>query len=207
MNKRYTLFLFFTLCTLQLMAQTNRIGLRDSRYLQYTHIFARHFPVTLDHSLYSDNIKMQHCRLLAGYQHQVALKADNQFRFNYSLYYGGLYNGAFQDYGLKIDAEFHCPAIRCILMGTFNPHYDTQLYYSTCYSIGLQFRLNSTVSLFAQSTNIPEYRQPQDRVKAGFSIHVLSSSSRSLVVQPHASIPVNQPYQNTRLHVDFAYLF
>lgn len=188
-------------------AQSNSVGIRDTRYLQYTHIFSHAFPITLEHSLYSDKMELQHIRLYAGYMHDVKLSTNNYIHFNYAIYYGGLYNGSFQDYGMRIDGEFHFPCLRSVFTATFNPHYDTLLDYSTCYSAGFRFNINNNVSVFAQSTNIPEFRQPQDRIKTGFRIKVYANETRGLIVQPHIAIPWNEPYQKTRLHVDFSYHF
>ena len=207
MNKYLLIFTILFLFICNVCAQTNSIGIRDSRYLQYTYTIQHHFPLTIEQSLFSDNFRLQHIRIMGGYQHSIPLSHNNRLNLNYSLYFGGLYNGNYQDYGLKINTQYYWSNLGLTLQGILNPHYDTSFYYTTCYSIGAQIKLNYYVSLFAHYTNIPEYRQIEERVKTGFQIQLFSSEDRCLTVRPHFAIPVHEPYQNTRLHVDFAYLF
>lgn len=204
MNKILALF-FFTLCTQMLCAQSNQIGFRDSRFFQIQHTFNRHWPVMLEHSIYSEKISLQHFRIHAGYMH---LFFDNHFSLECLGYFGSTHKGSYQDYGAFVRLGYHFDTEdNYSLQGTLNPHYDTGLDYKTCFAISTYVGLCHVAALFLEYTTIPEFRQSEKCIRTGTRIRINSPQYGTLAVTPMLSIPIQQRYERIRLHVNFAYQF
>lgn len=188
-----------------LMAQTNRIAMRDSRFLQFQHVFFKHMPLMLEHSIYSEKISLQHFRLYAGYKHQFV---NNHLRLQCLAYWGSTHNGMYQDYGAFVAASYHFDSDdNYSLHATLNPHYDTGLNYKTCCSFETYVGVFKVAALYLAFSNIPEFRQPEDRIRAGVRLRIQSLAHGTLSVCPQMSIPLQQRYEKIRLHVNFAYCF
>ena len=191
--KQYLLFFIFTIVSTFTFAQEtklhNRIGMRDSRYLQYEYTIGRHVPLMLEHSIYSDKLNLQHFRVAAGYTNDFLRSHLHNF-------------GAFLTLGYRFDTRQ-----RYQLSATLNPHYDTGLDYKTCVSALALVGMNDVFSIVAEFTNIPEFRQSDDRIRFGVDIHFASARYGWLSVRPLLSVPLGQRYEKVRVHVNFDYAF
>ena len=66
-----------------------------------------------------------------------------------------------------------------------NPHYDSGYSYTTCYHGGVWFNAYKALSIVASVSNIPEYRDAEDRAYLGLSFEV-----GPLWVCPRLSVPI-----------------
>ena len=201
--------LFFLLATLLLFlsarAQSNSVGIRNGRFIQLEHTFARHIPLMIEHSMYSDKISRQYFRLHAGYR-QEWLK--NHLRLSGIAYWGSEHNGNYQDMGVFVSAGYDFgKKHEYLLQTTLNPHYDTGLKYKTCIGVLACLHVYRLASFCLEYTNLPEYRQSENRIRTGVRLRLTHPEWGQLSVTPLVSIPVDERYEKIRLHVDFAYLF
>lgn len=206
---KHILFILFTTISTFMFAQENirhnRIGMRDSRYLQYEYTIGCHVPLMLEHSIYSDKLKLQHFRVAAGYTSDFF---RSHLHADFRAYAGGIWRGNYHDYGAFLTLGYRFDTRqRYQLIATLNPHYDTGLDYKTCVSTLILVGLNDVFSLVSEFTNIPEYRQSDDRIRLGGDIHFTSTRYGRLSVRPLLSIQLGQRYEKIRLHVNFNYIF
>lgn len=207
--KQYILYLFYTFSTALTYAQNDTlhfcIGLRDTRYLQIEYTIGHHFPIQLEHSLYSDKLKLQHYRVSAGYSDQFF---RSRLYTGFRAYWGGIWRGNYQDYGAFLTLGYCFDSHqRYQVAVTLNPHYDTGLDYKTCFSTEALVGWNDVGSFVMEYSTIPEFRQSEERIRLGIDIHFWSSSYGCLAVRPLISIPIHQRYEKIRLHVNFNYMF
>lgn len=199
------LLLTFHFSHLHTQAQENTLSMRDSRYVQFTHSFLHsHLPVTLEHSIYSEKISLQHFRLYAGYSTDIG----KHLQLSLTAYAGSTHKGSYQDYGARFDGTlFFDSAHRYNALAVINPHQDSGLGYKTCYSLSTQLGFLPMAALHAEYTTIPEFRQSEQRIRVGICLHVESVRYGQLRVTPLLSIPLRQRYEKIRLHVNFDYHF
>ena len=207
--KQYLLFFIFTIVSTFTFAQEtklhNRIGMRDSRYLQYEYTIGRHVPLMLEHSIYSDKLKLQHFRVAAGYTNDFL---RSHLHTDFRAYAGGIWRGNYHDFGAFLTLGYRFDTRqRYQLSATLNPHYDTGLDYKTCVSALALVGMNDVFSIVAEFTNIPEFRQSDDRIRFGVDIHFASTRYGWLSVRPLLSVPLGQRYEKVRVHVNFDYAF
>lgn len=173
------------------------IGLRDTRYVNVNYTFARYFNLELEHSVYAEKFKCQHIRFAAAYTRDVS-----NWRFQAKPYFGTLYNGNYYDLGALATVQYR-PIERLALEGTLNPHYDSGLKYKTCFRVGATCQVYKALSLVAQYSTIPEYRESEKRVRAGLRFDV-----DHLWVMPLLSIPVESgKTKSIRVAVGCGYQF
>ena len=201
------IFTLLILCTFfsytPLQAQNASLNFRDSRFLQFRYRFAHHFALAFEHSLYSDKPANQYFRFYGGAQANLT----KRFSLSAEAYFGSIYRDTYQNSGAFLTASYVFGPERFILQATFNPHYDTTFYYESCYSFLLRWRASRVVGLFGQFTNIPEYRQPERRIRTGFSLSLTQPPYGTLAATPLISIPIDGRYEQIRLHINLAYQF
>ena len=202
--KIYT-FLISSLFIQTLFAQSNKISMRDSRFIQFQHTFMHHWPVMLEHSIYSEKISLQHFRIHAGYQHQIL---EDRLTMEFLGYFGSTHKGSYQDYGAFVRMAYRFDADdNYSLQGILNPHYDTGLDYKTCFAFSTYVGFCKVAAFYLEYTTIPEFRQSEERVRTGARIRINSPQYGTLAVTPMLSIPLQQRYEKIRLHVNFTYQF
>lgn len=154
------------------------VGLRDTRYANIGYTFLDNWNVELEHSLYSEEMKLQYVRLYASYTRSfgiVSLKAQP--------YIGMTYSNSYSSEGCNIEATVS-PLKWLDIRGGFTPHHDSGLGYKSLYLGTLKLNINNQISIIGSYTNRPEYRMPERRIRAGLLFKV-----KNLSVQPELSIP------------------
>ncbi len=173
------------------------VGLRDTRYVNVNYTFKNRMGIELEHSVFSEKFKYQHVRLSGFYSLPV-----KNFEFQVKPYFGTLYCGDYYDLGAFVNARYRVlkPLVLC---GTFNPHYDSGFEYKTCFMLGAECNVYKDLSVVAQYTTIPEYRQSEKRIRGGLKFDV-----EHLWVQPMISIPVESgKTKSVRVSVSMGYQF
>lgn len=194
---RYLLtFLLLSIATLA-SAQIS-VGMRDNRFIYGAYTYKGHYVATLEQSVFSEKMGYQYMRGYAGYRGEAKI-------FNYSAvgYFGSTFNRSYWSAGAK--ANVNCLIKNLLILdGTLNPHYDSGDGYSTCWNAGGGFRLTRHIDLLAAYGNIPEYRMPEYRLKAGFKFHV-----GALSVAPRLSMMIRSGHRerSIRTLIDFNYNF
>lgn len=155
------------------------IGLRDNHYVNVAYELKDRWEFKLEHSLFAEKFPFQYVRADVGYKQLV-----NKFAFTGKVYGGAIYNGGFYNVGAKIGAEY-VPISRLKIDAAVNPHYDSGYSYTTCYHGGVWFNAYKALSIVASVSNIPEYRDAEDRAYLGLSFEV-----GPLWVCPRLSIPI-----------------
>lgn len=187
------LFILALVLGTQCFAQVN-LGLRDTRYAQLGYTYKDRWSATLEHSIYSEHFDNQKVRLYLGYHNTW-----NWFTLNVQPYASTLWNGNYQDVGTLLNVDLRV-LHRWHVDATINPHYDTQIGYSTCYSAGTKVTVTEQVAIVAHFTNIPEYRESEKRIRAGLEFKVLN-----LIVTPELSVPVEGQQKTIRALCGFNY--
>lgn len=172
------------------------VGLRDTKYVYGGYLFECGMNTCLEHSVYSDKFAFQKVRLNIGYTHKW-----NNINMRIKTYMSTLWNGAYQDYGLQVGADYFMIDWWGI-SGTVNTHYDSGLRYETCYLIGTTFNVNEHISFLANYTTIPEYRKSEKRIRGGVAFKV-----GGLKVIPEISIPIKEQINTIRLLCSMEYVF
>ncbi len=162
MKHFFTTLLAATLTASAASAQFG-LGLRDTRFVNINYTFANAYNVELEHSLYDEAFKLQHLRLAFTYQTDI-----KHFTIRCKPYFGTTYNTAYYDFGLQASVIYHIGRVQ--LGATINPHYDSGLKYKTCWSAGAACRVYKIFSVTAQYTTVPEFRQSENRIRAGFRV-------------------------------------
>ena len=196
MNKRIIVFVLTSVACLTAMAQFG-IGMRDTRYLNINYTFATRFNAEFEHSVFAEKFKYQHVRFSGSYTLPV-----KNFEFQAKPYFGTLYDGDYYDVGAFLCVRYNVvkPLMLC---GTLNPHYDSGFSYKTCFMLGAECKVYKDLSVVAQYTTIPEYRQSEKRIRAGLKLDV-----GRLWVQPLLSIPVESgKTKSVRVAVSMGYQF
>lgn len=193
---RYLILLFSLLVVcLNGKAQIS-IGLKDSRYAFLNYTLKDHYGFRIDQSLYSSKISTQYLRGTVGYHSDFdSLKLEGD------AYFGSAYGGAYQNYGASASVVYH-PIKWMSLIGTANPHYDTFYGFDFCYKAGIIGHVHKDIDLLAYYTTIPDFRQSEKRVRAGFNFHILN-----LQVEPTISLPLVKPIESVRVQVCCCYTF
>lgn len=163
MKHIFTLLLL--LCSVTNAAAQFGLGLRDTRFVNVNYTFANHYNVELEHSFYNEAFKLQHLRLSFTYMATI-----KHFTIKCKPYFGITYNAAYHDAGALVNAAYRIGRVG--LDATLNPHYDSGLKYKTCWGVGASCRVYKQLSIVAQYTTVPEYRQSENRFRAGFRIDV-----------------------------------
>ena len=198
------LFIFFTLLSnTPLQAQNASLLFRDSRFLQFRYRFAHHYALALEHSIYPNKLSNQYFRFYGG----AAFHPTQRLTLSAEAYFGSIYRDTYQNSGAFLSAAYVFGSDRLMFKATFNPHYDTTFYYESCYGFLLQWRTSRVVSLLGQFTNTPEYRQPERRIRTGFSVSLTQPPFGTLTATPLLSIPIDGRYEQIRLHINLAYQF
>lgn len=155
------------------------IGMRDNRYGNVAYELDDKWEFKIEHSIFSEKLQFQYVRTNVGYKQSL-----KKFTFWGSIYGGIVYSGDFYNAGLNVKAEYK-PIDRFKIEAAINPHYDSGYDYTTCYQGGLWFNAYKALSIVASVSNIPEYRDAEDRAYLGFSFDV-----GPLWVSPRISIPI-----------------
>jgi len=194
---KYRLLVFlFCFITIALSAQNISIGVRDNQYANIQYISKFHLLSELENSMFTTKIKLQHIRVYAGYRQDFKyLTGDVR------VYYGTAYNNSYNDYGVKILGKKTFLKKWGIGL-TLNPHNDSDYGYTTCYDVALYHYICKEIAVELTSSNIPEYRETINRIKAG-----LMFSSGNLHVKPQISIPTEGHVKNIRVLFSFNYQF
>ncbi|MCU6768970.1 hypothetical protein OCV73_08445 [Barnesiella propionica] len=190
--------LIITSCTVQLQAQKHEfsLGLRENQFVFFSYTLDNEWKAKIEHSVFIEKMGFQYIRATVGYGRQIK-------NFNVSLdpYFGVTYNRSFYNAGASLSVGYE-PWKKIAVTGVFNPHYDSGLKYNTCYSLGLIGNVYKAISVVAEYTNIPEYRQTEDRVRAGLLFKV-----PHLYVKPVVSVPVKGNHKAVRILTSFGYTF
>jgi len=190
--------LVFLCCfvTIALSAQNISIGMRDNQYANIQYVSKLGLLAEIENSIFSTKIKHQHIRGTIGYKHDFKhLTGDIR------AYYGTAYDNDYDAYGVKILAK------KSFLQKwgaelALNPHNDSDYGYTTCYGVSLHRYIFKEIAVELTSSNIPEYRETVNRVKAG-----LIFNSGNLRVRPQISIPTEGHMKNIRVLFSFDYQF
>jgi hypothetical protein len=192
-----SVFIFlFCLLTIAASPQTVSLGLRDNQYLRIQYVAKFGLLSELEHSLFTLGTSNQHIQGYAGYRKEFK-KLNGEIRF----YYGTTYNNAFWDYGLKISAETTFSK-RWGMDFSLNPHVDSDYGYKTCYNISFFLSVLKEIAIELSSSNIPEYREATNCLKAG-----LRFKSGNLSVKPQVSFPTEGRRKAGRILCGFDYTF
>lgn len=190
------LLLVFVAVTAVASAQIG-IGLRDTRYVNVSYLYKRHWTAKLEHSIYAEKFTCQYLRLYLGWQ-----KTFGIVDVCVEPYFGMTYSNSYSSEGIMADVNVR--ALEWLeVEGAVIPHHDSGLGYTTCYFGGLVFNCSKSISITGAVTNRPEYREPQTRAQAGVKF-----SSGSLWVHPRLSIPTSSGQgKNVRVLVSMGYEF
>ena len=174
------------------------VGFSDNRFAYGAYTYKNHYVAALEQSIFSEKLGYQYLRGYVGYK-------GNSKLFNYSAfgYFGSTYNRSYWSSGLS--ANLQCLIKnRVILEGKLNPHYDSGDGYTTCWYAGGGVCITRNIDIFAGYGNIPEYRLPDYRLKAGFKFHV-----GALSVSPKLSMKISSGHRERSIRplVDFNYNF
>lgn len=172
------------------------VGLRDNQYGYVSYIFNKTYDVKLEHSLYSEKIAFQYCRLNLSSHFMLASLAINQ-----TLYIGSLYNRDYFNAGYLLGLEYPF-FYKFVIIASGNPHYDSELGIVTNYLIGGNLKIYKDIRVTAAYTTVPEYRLSEKRIRAGFIL-----GNDFLTVSPIVSLPAKVDLKNMRILVSFAYQF
>lgn len=177
--KKILAIMLFVSIGMSCLAQWS-VGLRDNKYVNVAYELKDKWEFKLEHSVFAEKFPFQYVRANVGYKQPV-----NKFTFSGSVYGGTIYNGDFYNAGINVKAEYK-PINRLRIDAAVNPHYDSGYDYTTCYQGGVWFNVYKAFSVVASVSNIPEYREAEDRAYFGFSFDV-----GPLWVCPRLSIPVD----------------
>ncbi|MDE6526069.1 MAG: hypothetical protein K2L75_02345 [Muribaculaceae bacterium] len=173
-------------------------GVRDSRYIYADVTYDSHVSVAAEHSVYSYDIGYQYWRLYTGGCFSVPY-AD----FDCKGFYGRTWAGTYYSAGALIACRILPPGPVSVF-AILNPLYDSDFRYTTCFAAGVSVKVCRPVSLRASYTTIPEFRESEKVVRAGFDVHV-----GGLSVVPELSIPVDPRNRSRKLRMlmSFSYKF
>lgn len=188
------------MCATTIKAQVE-VGLRNNRYVHAGYLYRGHWGVEVEHSLYSETIGYQYVRIAGGYLAKVS-----GVYFYVAPFWGTTWNGFFWNSGAFLGARYRLPdGIRWLGVNAMvNPRYDSGIHYDTCWRVGLDFFINSEISVEADYTTVPEYRVSEKLWRLGVRF-----TSGRLSVTPRVTMPADGRDRNTHLQtlVDFSYQF
>ncbi|GHT52255.1 hypothetical protein AGMMS49982_11990 [Bacteroidia bacterium] len=182
--------------TVAASAQTVSIGLRDNQYAHIQYVAKTGLLAEVEQSLFMNGVNFQHIQGFVGYRRDF-----NYLNGDVRAYYGTTYGSIYQDYGLKISAETTFSK-RWGIGLALNPHEDSDYGYTTCYVASVFCSVFKEIAIELSSTNIPEYRQATNRLKAGLRFH-----SGNLYVKPQISIPTEGNIKYAHVLCGFDYTF
>lgn len=194
--KRFLIIILLFMPSLYIAAQCF-IAIRDNRYAQLGYDWKSGWSITVEHSIFSEEFKYQYVRLEGQYEKSVSEKLI----FSAMPYAGITYCNNFYNWGVHIHAT--CRLLTwLILEGSFNPHYDSDYKYGTCYMGGIKTGICRDMALILKYSTIPEYRIKEKRFKLGLEFNV-----RNLMVSPVVSLPVDKSMRNFRMLFGMKYYF
>lgn len=174
------------------------VGLRSNRLPYIGCDFKNGTGVRIYQSVYSEKLGHQYIRLEGSWT-----RPYNKITLGCKMLAGSAYNGSYQNLSAQCALEYRpCQLLRC--HAQIAPWYDTSLSYNTCYLFGTDLRLTDNISLNFALTDIPDYRQWEDRLKVGVTFCVLNLS-----VNPLLSFDMSKEYRgkNIRPTINFTYRF
>ena len=160
MKRNVLILLMMSLACFNLSAQLG-LGLRDTRFVNVNYTIGGKYNIELEHSLYNEKFSKQHVRLSFSYKTDIS-----HFTIKCKPYFGTIYSADYCDLGVRLGATYHIG--RVDLGADINPHYDSGYKYTTCWRAGASCRVYKELRLVAEYTTIPEYRESEKRVRAGF---------------------------------------
>lgn len=195
-KSRFLVFVIAVIIGMSSCLAQYTVGVRENRYITADYTFKPKITVGIEQSVFSDKFAAQYLRGKVGYRHDFG-----QFSLAPMAYVGGNYGFDFCNFEGRAGVGYQ-PSKRWIFNGFVAAHYDTEMNYDTCYGIEAAVNLIKPIYLVASYGNEPEYRMPQQRVRAGFAFTV-----RQLRVCPMLSIPIEGIVKTVRLHVSMSYTF
>ncbi len=171
-----------------------KICLRDTYYAQVGYITKTNYEIGIEHSLYSEHMRLQKIRLLVGYHY-----LKNNTSLSAVPYFSTLWNGYYQDCGAYLTGNV-CLLKHLYASAIVNPHYDTGIKYMTNYSLGLRVGSYYGLSIVGEYTTIPQYRVSEKLINIGVEVKI-----GTLWVRPELSLPMSGDRKTGRVICSFGY--
>ena len=193
--KFIAIIFFWTVFPTLAMSQLS-LNLRDSKYVGVSYLLNNGFGLSLEHSVFSQEISTQYVR-----GNLLFDKSLGSIDYKIATYYGMPYDAAYYNFGTDLSGEFPLNRTVKVFIG-LNPHYDSFFKYKTCFDAGANFHLHKDVGIMASYSTKPEFRQNEKRIKVGLMLKV-----QNLSVYPYLSIPLEGAIKSFRLLVNLNYVF
>lgn len=174
-----------------------QLGLKDTKYIYVNYTKNDFYDFKIEQSLYCSELEYQYAR---GY---LGIHTDlKRFFLKLACYFGSAYNRTYQNFGILAFSDYK---IKKWLKFNFtlNPHYDTYFRFYLCTKTGFECCISKDINFIAYYSSIPEYRQPEHRLRTGINFHL----NNRLWVEPILSVPITKQIKNYRILVGFGYTF